>query len=88
MGEEFVKLAIESLKQQGNARGFGVTKFNPEKSKHLETATIEVLGVWIDVVNLRGESYNENSRVPEIVLFLYLFLLNILGYWNSGARCV
>jgi len=68
MGEEFVKLAHESLKKEGNARGFGVTKFNPDKSKHLETAKIEILGVWIDVVNLRGESYSGNSRVPEIVL--------------------
>lgn len=48
-------------------RGFGVIKFNPEKSKHLETATIKIKGQWIDFVNLRGEEYTKNSRIPEIV---------------------
>jgi len=75
MGEEFVKLAYEYLKEKTNVRGFGVTRFNPEKSKHLETAKIEVMGVWIDVVNLRGETYTENSRVPQIV-FLSFSLKN------------
>jgi tRNA nucleotidyltransferase (CCA-adding enzyme) len=37
--------------------GFGVTKLNPEKSKHLETATIRLYDLWIDFVNLRGEVY-------------------------------
>lgn len=37
---------------------------NPEKSKHLETATIKVLGLDIDLVNLRKETYSEVSRNP------------------------
>ena len=53
--------------------GFYATKYNPEKSKHLETASIKIKGQEIDFVNLRGESYNEESRIPEIVgLFFYL----------------
>jgi len=46
--------------------GFGVIKANSDKSKHLETATIRVLGSPIDLVNLRSETYTESSRVPVI----------------------
>ena len=46
--------------------GYGVIKANSEKSKHLETATIRVLGYPIDLVNLRSETYTESSRVPVI----------------------
>ena len=41
-GEEFVKMSYEYLKSQIKVSGFGVTKFNPEKSKHLETAKIKI----------------------------------------------
>jgi hypothetical protein len=68
MGEEFVKLAYEYLKEKTSVRGFGVTKFNPEKSKHLETAKIQIMDMWIDVVNLRGETYDPDSRIPKMVL--------------------
>lgn len=37
---------------------------NPEKSKHLETVTTRILGLYIDLVNLRKETYVENSRNP------------------------
>ncbi|KAH8120461.1 hypothetical protein DFH11DRAFT_63898 [Phellopilus nigrolimitatus] len=37
---------------------------NPEQSKHLETARTTVLGVELDFVNLRSESYAEDSRIP------------------------
>jgi tRNA nucleotidyltransferase (CCA-adding enzyme) len=46
---------------------FGVTKFNPEMSKHLETATAKIHGQNLDFVNLRCEEYNEDSRIPQIV---------------------
>lgn len=39
---------------------------NPEKSKHLETATVRVDGFWVDFVNLRTESYLHDSRIPSI----------------------
>lgn len=52
------------VKYGEKSHGFGVTKFNPDKSKHLETACVKIKDVWIDVVNLRGESYSENSRIP------------------------
>ena len=41
-------------------------KANSDKSKHLETATIKVDGVFVDLVNLRSEKYTEDSRVPVI----------------------
>ena len=67
-GEEFVKKAKEyfTKKNIGDVHGFGVTKLNPEKSKHLETATIKIKDKWVDFVNLRGETYGD-TRVPEIV---------------------
>ena len=39
---------------------------NPEKSKHLETVTTKVLGLDIDLVNLRKETYHEDSRNPTM----------------------
>lgn len=38
---------------------------NPEKSKHLETATTRLYGLDLDFVNLRSEVYAEDSRIPE-----------------------
>jgi tRNA nucleotidyltransferase/poly(A) polymerase len=43
----------------------GVIQSNPDQSKHLETATVKVLGSWIDFVNLRSEAYTEHSRIPS-----------------------
>ncbi|KAI5779264.1 hypothetical protein EDC01DRAFT_719055 [Geopyxis carbonaria] len=39
---------------------------NPEKSKHLETATTRILGLDIDFVNLRSEAYTSESRIPQM----------------------
>ncbi|KAL8988623.1 MAG: hypothetical protein Q9177_002332 [Variospora cf. flavescens] len=39
---------------------------NPEKSKHLETVATKILGFDIDLVNLRKETYSEDSRNPQI----------------------
>ena len=39
---------------------------NPEKSKHLETVTIRILGLDVDLVNLRKETYTEQSRNPQM----------------------
>lgn len=43
---------------------------NPDQSKHLETARTTALGIELDFVNLRSESYADDSRIPtEIVRF-------------------
>ncbi|KAL8789282.1 MAG: hypothetical protein Q9213_001205 [Squamulea squamosa] len=39
---------------------------NPEKSKHLETITTKIMGLEIDLVNLRKETYTEDSRNPQM----------------------
>lgn len=39
---------------------------NPEKSKHLETTTMRILGLDIDLVNLRKETYSDDSRNPHV----------------------
>lgn len=39
---------------------------NPEKSKHLETVTTKLLGFDVDMVNLRKETYREDSRNPTV----------------------
>lgn len=53
---------------KGSGRGaeigsVGVIKSNPDQSKHLETATVRVLGFEVDFVNLRAEEYTD-SRIP------------------------
>jgi tRNA nucleotidyltransferase/poly(A) polymerase len=39
---------------------------NPDKSKHLETAMLRIFGLELDLVNLRKETYTEDSRNPTI----------------------
>lgn len=42
---------------------------NPDKSKHLETATMRIEDLDVDFVNLRSETYLENSRIPVVVKY-------------------
>lgn len=39
---------------------------NPDKSKNLETATVRIFGLDVDFVNLRTETYVEDSRNPQM----------------------
>ncbi|KAK3318568.1 hypothetical protein B0H66DRAFT_516836 [Apodospora peruviana] len=39
---------------------------NPEKSKHLETTTARLFGLDVDFVNLRRETYTQDSRNPQM----------------------
>jgi len=48
------------------AHGTGTIKSNPEKSKHLETATLKVFDMSVDIANLRTETYTTDSRIPQI----------------------
>lgn len=67
MGEEFIEKAKPYISERIECGGIGKTKLNPEKSKHLETAKIRVEDIWIDIVNLRGEEYAGDSRIPVMV---------------------
>ncbi|KAF2750526.1 tRNA nucleotidyltransferase [Sporormia fimetaria CBS 119925] len=58
--------AGEKQKSRKIAPGLHKIEANPEKSKNLETATTKIMGIDLDLVNLRKETYNEVSRNPEI----------------------
>ncbi len=51
---------------QKNLGGLHKIEANPEKSKHLETVTTKIMGLDIDLVNLRKETYSEESRNPQM----------------------
>ncbi|KAJ2780281.1 CCA tRNA nucleotidyltransferase, mitochondrial [Coemansia interrupta] len=66
-GYELAQHVAEYLAEQGReTRSVAKIAMNPERSKHLETATTVVLGQMVDFVNLRSESYNAESRVPQV----------------------
>jgi len=68
LGREFAELLNQCLSEMGEkTHGVGVVLKNPEKSKHLETATMKVGTFWIDFVNLRAEEYTQDSRIPDLM---------------------
>ena len=60
-GQEYI-----SLLNSENSQIYKIIKNTNEKSSKLETATINLYGKDIDIVNLRKEIYSKNSRVPLI----------------------
>ncbi|KAF9391080.1 hypothetical protein CPB97_007552 [Podila verticillata] len=70
MGYDFAVLVNEYMESLGHEkRTIAKIATNPEKSKHLETATMVVLGMPLDFVNLRSEVYDEGSRIPSEITF-------------------
>lgn len=68
VGREFAEQLNQYLSQMGEkTHTVGVVLKNPEKSKHLETATMKVGTFWIDFVNLRAEEYTQDSRIPDLM---------------------
>lgn len=68
-GEEFAMGLNEFLSEHFDKYGIkphNIHKIdkNPEKSKHLETATTKLFDLEVDFVNLRSEEYTEESRIP------------------------
>lgn len=63
-GEAFARLV--NVRINGEKDKVGVVKSNPDKSKHLQTATLKICGKFVDFVNLRTEKYSSESRIPEI----------------------
>ena len=67
MGKDFAETVNEYLKSQGKATHHtAVIQCNPDQSKHLETARMKLSGLWIDLVNLRSETYTQGSRIPTM----------------------
>jgi len=59
------KIKQKKKTKKSESHKIAVISANPSQSKHLETATMRVLGVDIDFVNLRAEEvYDPNSRIP------------------------
>ncbi|KAF9436867.1 hypothetical protein BGZ76_002709 [Entomortierella beljakovae] len=70
MGYDFAVLVNEYMEAMGHEkRSIAKIATNPEKSKHLETATMVVLGMPLDFVNLRSEIYDDDSRIPSEITF-------------------
>jgi tRNA nucleotidyltransferase (CCA-adding enzyme) len=63
LGSEFAQKVHTWLAAKGEVGGsFATIQKNPEKSKHLETATMMINGFSVDFVNLRTEVYTGVSR--------------------------
>ena len=62
-GIEFAKIINETL-YPGQVK-YGSSKSDVEQSKHLEIGFIKVHGIHLDLVNLRSETYSEESRIPQ-----------------------
>ncbi|KAJ8327335.1 CCA tRNA nucleotidyltransferase, mitochondrial [Batrachochytrium dendrobatidis] len=66
-GEPFARHLKEYMLSKSMSLGTIYTiQVNPDRSKHLETATVRVLGRDLDFVHLRTEIYDENSRNPIV----------------------
>ncbi|KAJ2382880.1 CCA tRNA nucleotidyltransferase, mitochondrial, partial [Coemansia sp. RSA 2603] len=66
-GYDLAQHVAQHLETSGQApRSVAKIASNPERSKHLETATTVILGQAVDFVNLRSETYNADSRIPHI----------------------
>ncbi len=68
-GTDFAALVQQVVRGRVGEAGvkqFNVIKANPSQSKHLETATMRVVGTDVDFVHLRTETYSEGSRIPEV----------------------
>ncbi|GIL45308.1 hypothetical protein Vafri_2575 [Volvox africanus] len=67
LGKDFAEMVNQYLKSQGKeARHAAVIQSNPDQSKHLETARMKIGEMWIDLVNLRSETYAADSRIPTM----------------------
>ncbi len=67
-GAQFARMVHQHLTKTGQeTSSVAVIQANPERSKHLETATTKVHGKELDFVNLRSEEYTSESRIPTMV---------------------
>lgn len=58
--------AIRVAQHLGLGDKIGVIKANPDKSKHVETAVMNILGQEVQFTGFRKESYTDESRIPTI----------------------
>lgn len=60
-----LSFALRVAKHMGLGDKVGVIKANPEKSKHIETAAMNILGLEVQFTGFRKETYDNGSRVPK-----------------------
>jgi len=78
MGYDFATLVNEFRSSQGHQkRSIAKIATNPDRSKHLETATMVVEGMPLDFVNLRSEVYDDLSRIPTEIVSRQLLLAGL-----------
>ncbi|GBG29898.1 CCA tRNA nucleotidyltransferase, mitochondrial [Hondaea fermentalgiana] len=66
-GLAFAEKVNAYLEEKGHeVHRIGLIQANPDQSKHLETASVNILGQSIDLVNLRAEEYVQESRIPSM----------------------
>ncbi|EHA55473.1 hypothetical protein MCOR27_006708 [Pyricularia oryzae] len=75
-GEAFTRELVAFCNDAANRDRHGISEgdignlhkvaANPDKSKHLETVTTRMFGLEVDFVNLRKETYTEDSRNPQM----------------------
>ena len=75
-GHRFCEKMQDYLKNEENMKKHSLTATdlgslhkilaNPDKSKHLETANTRIYDLDLDFVNLRKETYSEDSRNPQM----------------------
>ena len=67
-GYHFASLVLDFMKENGITTADGVAKVeeNPDQSKSIETGILPVYGIPIDFVQLRRETYEGMSRIPEV----------------------
>ncbi|EFA79580.1 tRNA ADENILYL transferase [Heterostelium album PN500] len=66
-GREFVDLIEHYRIEHGLSQKKYLVRRNPDKSKHLETASIVIDGYTFDFTGLRAEQYDTHTRIPQIV---------------------
>jgi tRNA nucleotidyltransferase (CCA-adding enzyme) len=92
-GQTFASKINRYLSEHGEkVKPVTVVAVNPEQSKHLETAMLMLCGFSVDFVNLRAESYDDDTRIPNITFGTALedairrdFTINTLFY-NVATR--
>jgi len=95
LGKDFADKVNEFLLSKGReVRNAAVIQSNPDQSKHLETARMKINNIWIDLVNLRSETYAQDSRIPQMEFgtpeqdaYRRDFTINSLFY-NINQGCV
>ncbi|KAG0221656.1 CCA tRNA nucleotidyltransferase, mitochondrial [Mortierella sp. GBA43] len=70
MGYDFANLVADHLERiSPHRKTVSRIASRPSRAKHLETATMFILGMPIDFVNLRSEIYDDPDRFPREVVF-------------------